>query len=126
DWLRAPVDVDELRIRVANLRARAHEHGAVAKLDADGILHYRGRLVTLPPVQQRLAELLLERTGSVVSRPALVRRGRPDGAPGNRTVLDVHVTRLRRLFAEVGLQLTTVRRRGYLFHSPPESGAATR
>ena len=114
DWLRAPVDVDELRVRVATLRSRASRHHPTATVDSDGVLRHRGRILTLAPVQRRLAEALLERHGTVVGREALIRHTWPDGAPANRNVLDVHITRLRRLLAEVGLELKTVRRRGYL------------
>jgi DNA-binding response OmpR family regulator len=77
----------------------------------------------LAPIQRRLAEALLERQGAVVTRETLVRRTWPEGAPANRNVLDVHITRLRRLLAEVGLELTTVRRRGYLLRDNTSSGA---
>jgi DNA-binding response OmpR family regulator len=114
DWLRAPVDVDELRIRTAALRSRARHHVAATSLDDDGLLRRRGQIVALPPVQQSLAAALLERPGSVVGRDALARRAWPDGAPRDRNVLDVHITRLRRQLEKVGLELRTVRRRGYL------------
>jgi DNA-binding winged helix-turn-helix (wHTH) protein len=39
-------------------------------------------------------------------------------------VLDVHVARLRRLLGEVGLELKTVRRRGYLLTDRVHTGAA--
>ena len=56
-----------------------------------------------------------------MGRETLLRRAWPTGAPDKRNVLDVHVARLRKLFADVGLELKTVRR-GYLL-SPSESGA---
>jgi len=114
DWLRAPIDVDELRVRTDTLRARARRREPAPSIDADGILRYRGRILTMPPVQRRLADALLERWGSVVGREALVRSAWPDAPPSHRNVLDVHVARLRRLLADIGLELKTVRRRGYL------------
>jgi DNA-binding winged helix-turn-helix (wHTH) protein len=51
--------------------------------------------------------------GLVVHRDALAAAGWPDGAPG-RNALDVHVLRLRRRLAPVGLGIRTVRSRGYL------------
>jgi DNA-binding winged helix-turn-helix (wHTH) protein len=56
---------------------------------------------------------MLERYGAVVSRDALSRAGWPQGAPG-RNALDVHVLRLRRRLAPIGLVIRTVRSRGYL------------
>ena len=125
DWLRAPVDVDELRVRVETLRARARQHGQdPPTVDEDGVLRYAGRLVTLPPVQRQLASALLERRGSVVSRDSLTKEVWADDAPAHRNVLDVHITRLRRHLAEVGLELRTVRRRGYLLLEHEEGVAS--
>ena len=56
----------------------------------------------------------MERRGTVVSRETLAKGVWPDGAPRERNVLDVHVARLRRLLSSIGLELKTVRRRGYL------------
>ena len=124
DWLRAPIDVDELRVRTDTLRARARRRDPAPVIDADGILRYRGRILTMPPVQRRLADALLERWGSVVGRDALVRAAWPHTVPSHRNVLDVHVARLRRLLGEVGLELKTVRRRGYLLTDGNGAGAA--
>jgi DNA-binding response OmpR family regulator len=121
EWLRTPVDVDELKARVATVWSRAQRHGVVPTVDADGVLRYRGKIVMLAPLQRRLVEPLIERLGAVVGRETLLRRAWPTGAPEKRNVLDVHVARLRKQFADVGLELKTVRRRGYLL-SPSESG----
>jgi len=59
---------------------------------------------------------LIERFGAVVSRDQLSRSGWPKGAPG-RNALDVHVLRLRRRIAPVGLSIKTVRSRGYLLEA---------
>jgi DNA-binding response OmpR family regulator len=55
-----------------------------------------------------------------VSREALAKAGWPDGAPG-RNALDVHVLRLRRRLALVGLAIRTVRSRGYLLEAAPQA-----
>lgn len=49
----------------------------------------------------------------MVGRDALTRAGWPGGTP-RRNALDVHVLRLRRRIAPVGLAIRTVRSRGYL------------
>ena len=67
----------------------------------------------LPPLEARLASVLLERFASVVSRDGLGRAGWPDGPPG-RNALDVHMVRLRRRVQPLGLTIRTVRGRGYL------------
>ena len=114
DWLRAPIDVDELRVRTETLRARVRRRDPLPSIDEDGVLRYRGRIMTMPPVQRRLAEALIERQGSVVGRDSLVRAAWPERPPRHRNVLDVHVARLRRVLSDIGLELKTVRRRGYL------------
>jgi len=121
DWLKAPIDVDELRVRVDTLRSRARRRDPAPTIDEDGVLRYRGRILTMPPVQRRLAEVLLSRWGSVVGRDTLVRAAWPAEPPSHRNVLDVHVTRLRRLLTEIGLELKTVRRRGYLLTDRDET-----
>lgn len=114
DWVRVPVEDHDLQARIAGLATRAGQHTVLAPvLDADGVLRVGEAWVPLPPVESRLAAVLLERMGVVVSREALARAGWPEGAPG-RNALDVHVLRLRRRLASVGLSISTVRSRGYL------------
>ena len=116
DWLRTPVDEDEIRIRLQTLRARARNHTEELVLE-DGVLRAGRQVVVLPPIQARLAAALLERRNAVVSRDTLLRRGWPDDKPKDRNVLDVHLARLRRLLADTGLQIHTVHRRGYLLRT---------
>lgn len=114
DWVRVPAAEEDVRARVAAMGMRAQAHlSTVPNLDGDGVLRYASGWVSLPPVESRLTTALLERFGSVVSREALAAAGWPDGAPG-RNALDVHVLRLRRRLAPVGLAIRTVRSRGYL------------
>ncbi|MEW6155613.1 MAG: winged helix-turn-helix domain-containing protein [Actinomycetota bacterium] len=117
DWIRVPASEEEVRARVHALAVRraAHHHDAPG-IDADGVLRYRNRWVSLPPLEARLTELLLSRYGAVVSREALAHSGWPDGANG-RNALDVHVLRLRRRLEPLGLAIRTVRSRGYLLET---------
>jgi DNA-binding response OmpR family regulator len=117
DWIRLPADEVDLEARIAAIDRRARERWSSAPtLDDDGVLRFAGRWVPLPPVEARLAAALLARAGAVVSRDALGRAGWPDGSPG-RNALDVHVLRLRRRLAPVGLAIRTVRSRGYLLEA---------
>jgi len=116
DWLRSPVDEDEVRIRLATLRTRARHHAGELALE-DGVLRAGSQVVVLPPIQARLAAALLERRNAVVSRETLLRRGWPDEKPRDRNVLDVHLARLRRLLAPTDLEIRTVHRRGYLLRT---------
>ena len=85
-------------------------------LDDDGLLRFRQRWVSLSPVERGLAGALVERFGAVVGRDVLARRAWPDGAP-TRNALDVHMLRLRRRIAPLGLEVRTVRSRGYLLQA---------
>jgi DNA-binding winged helix-turn-helix (wHTH) protein len=121
DWVRVPADEADIGARVETLGARVREHQRqVPELDADGVLRFEGGWVGLPPVEARLMESLIIRFGAVVSREQLARNGWPEGAPG-RNALDVHVLRLRRRIAPLGLAIKTVRSRGYLLESDAEA-----
>lgn len=124
DWVRVPSDEEEVRARLIALsvRSRFHVHEAPA-IDGDGVLRFAARWVALPPVEARLTAALIGRFGAVVSRNALARSGWPDGAP-RRNALDVHVVRLRRRLAPIGLAIRTVRSRGYLLE-PSETVQTT-
>lgn len=121
DWVRIPAADADISARVSTLTARQREHERrVPELDVDGVLRYEGAWVGLPPVEARLMESLIARFGAVVSRDQLARNGWPEGAPG-RNALDVHVLRLRRRIAPLGLAIKTVRSRGYLLESDAEA-----
>ena len=125
DWIRLPADQNDVRSRVAVLRGRArsrNERDAPA-LDQDGVLRCRGRSAVLPPIEQRLVEVLLDRFGVVVGRDALVKAGWPGQGP-DRNVLDVHIGRLRKHLEPVNLVLTTVRSRGYMLVLAPTVSVA--
>jgi hypothetical protein len=114
DWVRIPAPDEDVRARMATLAARACESRPT--VDGDGLLHHEGRWVALSPVEQALGRALVERYGAVVGRDLLARRAWPGGAP-TRNALDVHVLRLRRRVATVGLEVRTVRSRGYLLQA---------
>ena len=114
DWVVLPVEERELASRTRALTARVARHQAVEPaVDGSGVLRYGDRLLVLPPVEARLANALASRFGVVVRRDSLANAGWPDGPPG-RNALDVHLVRLRRRLAGIGLTLRTVRSRGYL------------
>jgi DNA-binding response OmpR family regulator len=113
DWVRLPADDRDLRARVATLTARAELDQTQPELDEDGLLRYRSKWTALSPVERLLASALVERFGAVVSRDGLARRAWPAGAP-TRNALDVHMLRLRRRIEPLGLEVRTVRSRGYL------------
>jgi two-component system OmpR family response regulator len=121
DWVRVPVDERELRSRVTALVARAERHGSRPEIDGDGLLRFRGRWIDLPPVEHTLAAALVDRFGAVVGRESLARAAWPQDRP-SRNALDVHMSRLRRRIAPIGLGVRTVRSRGYLLQTRDEEG----
>ncbi len=120
DWIRLPADQNDVRARVAVLRERARrrEQRDAPVLGSDGVLRCSGRSAALPPIEQRLVEVLLDRFGVVVGRDALLKAGWPGNVP-DRNVLDVHIGRLRKHLEAVNLVLTTVRSRGYMLVLAP-------
>jgi two-component system OmpR family response regulator len=125
DWVRLPASDDDVRsrVRVLSDRAQGFDELRLPELDENGLLRLAGRWVSLPPVELRLMMVLLDRYRAVVSRDALARAGWPDGIPG-RNVLDVHIVRLRRRVAPLGLVIRTVRSRGYLLEEGTLEAAA--
>lgn len=117
DWIRVPAADADLRARVRALEARTHRHlRLVPDLDVYGVLRFGNAWVSLPPVEARLVDALIERFGAVVGRDTLRRSVWPGSSPG-RNVLDVHVLRLRRRLAPLGLVIRTVRSRGYMLEA---------
>jgi DNA-binding response OmpR family regulator len=116
DWVRLPAGEADVQARLATLARRAAGASTVPELDDDGLLHFYGRWVALSPVEQALGRAMTERFGAVVGRDLLARRAWPGGAP-TRNALDVHILRLRRRIAPLGLEVRTVRSRGYLLQA---------
>jgi hypothetical protein len=112
DWLRLPVDDASLRARLVSLAAHALRHPMVPSLGEHGQLSHRGETVFLSLTDQRIAQVLIESFGHVVSEQTLLARVRPDGR--NDQTLRVNVSRLRRRIASLGLAITCVRSQGYL------------
>ena len=114
DWIRLPADDQDVRARLATLVTRSGLERP--SLDDDGLLWFRGRWVSLSPVEQALAAGLLDRYGVVAGRDSLRKRAWPDGLP-SRNALDVHMVRMRRRISVLALEVRTVRSRGYLLQA---------
>lgn len=109
DWIRLPADHRDVQARVEALR---HRSTTEPTLD-DGVLRTRSGWVSLPELEVRIVSVLLSRIGKVADRPALLAAGWPGESP-SRNLLDVHLHRLRRKIEPIGLQIRTVRKRGYV------------
>ena len=125
DWIRLPAPESDVRARIDGLLTRTRAHlRSVPEIDAHGVLRFGSRWVSLPPVEARLADALVLRFGAVVGRDTLRRSVWPGSSPG-RNVLDVHVLRLRRRLAPLGLAIRTVRSRGYMLEQADQSDGLT-
>jgi hypothetical protein len=120
DWVRLPATERDVRARAVTLQLRARSRPWI---DDGGMLCFQGRTVALSPVEQRIAVVLVERFETVAGRDRLERAVWPDERP-DRNRLDVHVHRLRTRLATVGLELRTMRSRGYVLR-PHAGGTPT-
>lgn len=118
DWLVLPASDAEVEARLLNLARRAEHHPRPPTIDAFGQLTYRGRSRFLSPVEQRLAQTLVESFGAIVGEQELRKQVWSDSASEQR--LRVHVSRLRRRLLPIGLTIKCVRNTGYLI-----AGSAT-
>lgn len=116
DWVRAPVSDDDLRARVASLRAKAEAH-RLPQVDPNGVLRYAGRSITVSRTETDLLECLVRQFGVLVTRETL-RECLPDRPGGaSRNALDLHIMRVRRRIRSLGLVIRTVWGRGYLLEA---------
>jgi DNA-binding response OmpR family regulator len=117
DWLRYPVDAEELAARSEALAMRCrHVRPRPVGLVLDGeiLRSPDGRWVVLPPVEGRVFASLLDRAGEVVRRPALTAVGWPDRRPADPRAVDGVVRRLRHRVAPLGVAIETVPGGGFL------------
>jgi hypothetical protein len=90
-----------------------HPSRPLPTIDEHGLLRRGDRWVSLTPTEERVMRVLLDRVGRVCSRTLLTDAGWPRG-PANERILDTYVRRLRAKVPEFGLQIRTVRKRGFL------------
>jgi len=111
DWVRLPADDRDVAARLRALTRRAGRHQTVPEVDGEGRLLHRGRWVALSPIDQHFARLLVERFGRVVANEELARAW---DRPPKSNAVRVHLTRLRRRIAPLGLEIRRVRGVGVL------------
>ena len=118
DWLRRPADQRVCSRGSRRCSAAPRRPRARLRLDEDGLLWPRARLGCAAPLELRLAACLLENTHRVVGRSELDAAAWPDGSPGPRA-LDARLQRLRVRITVLGLEIVSVRQRGFLLSSVP-------
>lgn len=115
DWLRAPIDIEELTARADRLVARAAEvQDQAFVIDDDDVLHAGDDLVILSQVEARILRPLIDRMGDLVLRDDLIATVWPDGPPADERALDNRVKCLRQRLGAAPLRIHTVRGRGLL------------
>jgi len=117
DWIREPAEPQELEARIRQLRLRACARAAPLVDDFD-VLRFGGRWLRLSAVEARLMRVLISSLGEGVERDSLMAAGWADQTPVTRNALDLHILRLRRRIAEMGLEIRTIWRHGYFLEAP--------
>jgi hypothetical protein len=113
DWVRMPLDTDELQHRARTLRrrARATERPWV---DDDGLLRVGDRWLDLPTGPRAVVELLVRRFGEVVYGDELAEAYLDAGGSARESARKTMIVRVRHRLADIGLALHNVRDSGYL------------
>ena len=112
DWVRAPFDQRDLTARCEAVKSRA-TCGAAPTLD-DGLLVHRGAWAAIPEAQVGMVELLVDRLGEVVRKDELAAAAAASGGSDHESAVKAAVARLGRRLAPLGLELRSIRGRGYL------------
>jgi len=123
DWIRLPADDGDVRARLAALAERALRHPTTPTMGDFGEFNYHGRRVLLSPVDERVAELLIASFDRVVTDADLI--AHVWQAEEGHVKLRVHISRLRKRVAELGLEITVVRNIGYRMHAAIERHEAS-
>lgn len=124
DWVRTTTPARDIEIRRSQLARRAALADASGRISDVGLFSWRGGAVALSPLETRITRALLRADGAVVPRQGLEAAGWP-GRTVRRSTLDTTVARLRKRLLLVGLDLRTIRNRGYILvdrddtESPP-------
>jgi hypothetical protein len=111
DWLRLPANDADACARLSTLAHRSSRHCSPPVVDEHGTFVFRDRSVFLSPLEHRLAAQLVDRFGEAIAEPELV-DGTWDERPTDE-VVRVHISRLRRRIAPLGLAVVCVRNFGY-------------
>jgi hypothetical protein len=111
DWVRLPIDHDDMRARLVALLSHTAVHPNAPALDEYGQLTHRRRSVFLSPTEARIAGTLVASFGRLVPDGALIADAWPDG-DGSVSKLRVHVTRIRQRIEPLGLTIRSQKQVG--------------
>jgi two-component system OmpR family response regulator len=121
DYLVKPFEMDELEARIRALSRRKNLEYSVTErigaLDFDRSkreLSAAGSVLEVPRRELSVLECLVERRGRIVSKAALIAHVYGVGADVEDTVVEPHISRLRRRLAAFGVEIKTARGLGYM------------
>jgi two-component system OmpR family response regulator len=122
DWIRVPYDPVEFLTRSGHLLRRWRRRNAFEPVleTESGILRVGSRWIDLTSSQVATMQLLLDAHGQIVSPEQIRAAAWPGEAPSPNAV-KLHVLRLRDRLVPVGLELRTLRQRGFLLERHIES-----
>jgi len=115
DWASATADASELEVRLAALEARAARavQDAPTIGDDDDVVRFGGRWIALGAVEASIARVLIQHLGELVSRTT-IEASAWEGRSVRANTTDRQLHRLRRHLSEIGLELHTIRGKGYV------------
>lgn len=133
DYLVKPFDVPELLARLRALKRRSvgqtSEVLQLGALELDVVgreLRHAGQRVPLSPRELALTELLMRKSGRVVTKESIVSRLSSWEADFSENSVEVYVHRLRKRFGELGVVIKTIRGFGYVMdHADDSSPSST-
>jgi hypothetical protein len=124
DWVRLPASEIDMRARLLALAARHPAHTRPT-LDQYGVLRRAGALVFLAPYEQALAQILMENLGEVVPTTA-IEHWLDDKLDVHSLALRVHLSRLRKRIAPLGLNISCIRNVGYMMRADLSAATPSR
>jgi hypothetical protein len=114
DWVRSTADPIEVHWRIERLRALNPRPVGPPEVDDDNIVSFGGQWLPLGPRDAGLVRVLCAQYGNLVHRDELRSTA---GASLTDAALSVRLFRLRRQLAPLGLNIATVRGRGYVLEA---------
>ena len=130
DYLAKPFDLPELEARVRALLRRGSDAGTTLshgrlQLDTSARrVYHDGQAVDLSAREFAVLELLLMRSGRVVSKEHMVNHLYGWGDEVGANAIEVYVHRIRKKLEPLGCEIRTVRGMGYLMEQPPGDAPA--
>ena len=126
DYVAKPFSLQELEARVRALVRRGTgagssmiKHGPLTYDQAGRVATIEGRMVDLSARELGLLEVLLQRTGRLVSKDQLVERLCEWGEEVSNNAIEVYIHRLRKKIEKGPIRIATVRGLGYCLEKIP-------